>query len=126
MTWELRPLPSPLGPNGEAGAHQADPRPERCETAVRAVEYRPFPRASRGQRKRLGFARDVSASGLCLESEAGEPPGRLLHVVVHGIDGRPAFAGVARVAGCERAGDSHRLGLSLLARRDSLGGPPWL
>jgi hypothetical protein len=82
---------------------------------VRHVEYTPFPRVAVHQRGRLAFTRDVSASGLCLRTDAPEPVGSLLRVAVRGVDGRPARVAVARVVWTHPTIDgAHWVGLSIV------------
>ena len=84
---------------------------------MRLVEYCPFPRADLTHGRRLGSTRDVSPSGMGLESEAGCPVGSLLRLTLRSIDGRPATDALARVAWCEEhPGGGARLGLSLIAQ----------
>ena len=96
----------------------AERRREGRETVVRQVEYSPYPRVRMGQRRCLGFTRDVSASGLCLRAEDRPPVGSLLRLVVHDVDGRPALESIGRVAWCNPAADGACwVGLSLLSSR---------
>jgi len=82
---------------------------------VRHVEYTPFPRVSASQRGRLGFTRDVSASGLCLRADAPEPVGALLRVAVRGVDGSTTRLAVARVVWTRPTADgAHWIGLSVV------------
>jgi hypothetical protein len=119
MTWGSRQLSFAFSASESADVRPVETRTETRAWVVRPVEFRPFPRASRGHRERLGFTRDVSDSGLCLRAETPEPTGSLLHVIVHGADGGPAFQGVARVAWCQETVDeAHWIGLELLETRE--------
>ena len=104
---------------GESGgdAEGARLRREGREQIVRHVEYTAFPRVSAHQRERVGFTRDVSASGMCLRAEAAEPIGSLLRLVTHRLDGRPAEEAIGRVVWCSPTADGAVwLGLSVLER----------
>jgi hypothetical protein len=90
-------------------------RRERREEVVRVVEYTPFPRQTPDQQPRLGFTRDLSASGMCLGVDAPEAPGSLLRVTVRASDGRPMRESVERVVWCRPERDGRFwLGLELL------------
>jgi len=90
-------------------------RREEREAVVRHVEYCRFPRVCADQRLRVGFTRDLSASGLCLRAEGPEPAGALLRVALRRIDGRREREGIARVAWSRPVGDgTYWLGLALL------------
>jgi len=78
-------------------------RRELRERTVRRVEYTPFPRVGSDTRTRVGFTRDVSASGMALGVDDAFPVGSLLRVIVQQADGRPEFDAVVRVGWC-RAG----------------------
>ena len=92
----------------EPRSHEHAPRNE----GVRIVEYSRFPRSGPDAGPRLAFARDVSATGLCIGCEEPEPPGTVLRVAVRDLDGRPCPARLVRVVWCEPAGDGrHWLGL---------------
>ena len=94
-----------------------------CETRgadVRLVEYCPFPRATAARGWRLGFALDVSSSGLWLEVEPGLRIGSLLRVTLRSIDGRPTLDVLARVVE-QRLGDGRcEVELQLLSAADEL------
>jgi hypothetical protein len=91
-------------------------RSEARAPVVRAVEYTPFPRVSRDQRRRVGFTRDESSAGMSLVADSPESLGALLRVIVRGIDGRPALDCVARVVSCEERTDGrYWLGLARVA-----------
>ncbi|MDJ0848992.1 MAG: PilZ domain-containing protein [Myxococcota bacterium] len=72
---------------------------------VRIVEYSRFPRSGPDAGPRLAFARDVSATGLCIGCEEPEPLGAALRLAVRALDGRPCPARLVRVVWCEPAGD---------------------
>lgn len=104
---------------GECAVAFGTSRREPREGAVRLVEYAPFPRACRSQRWRVGFTRDLSASGMCLCVDRGVSVGTLLRVVVRRVDGRPAYDSVARVTWAdEHETGEIRLGLALVASRE--------
>lgn len=87
---------------------------------VRSVDYCRFPRVCADQRLRLGFTRNVSASGLCLRVEAPEPIGALLRIVQRGIDGRMERERIGRVAWSRPAEvGGHWVGISLIAASPS-------
>ena len=101
-------------------------RRERRQDLVRRVEYSAFPRVKADQRERTGFTRDVSPSGLCLRTDAAEPTGSLLRLVVRDVDGRPTLESLARVAWRRATVDgAWWLGLALLeGRRQASTRPP--
>jgi hypothetical protein len=83
---------------------------------VRHVEYCPFPRARTDQCLRVGFTRDLSASGMCLRVDTPERVGSLLRVTLRAVDGRPARESIARIAWASPTSDGgHWIGLSLIA-----------
>ena len=104
------------GPYG--GPVRREPRVE----SVRAVEYSHFPRFSPEQTPRLGFTRDVSASGMCVGADAPEPVGALLRVTVRGVDGA-SLASLERVVWCSGAPDGRWwIGLERVCDEDPGGG----
>lgn len=108
-----RPLfaPQAPGPGAEFGTRR-EPR----QRVVRHVEYCPFPRARPDQCLRVGFTRDLSASGMCLRVDAPERVGSLLRVTLRAVDGRPEREGIARIAWSSPSSDGgHWIGLSLVA-----------
>ena len=103
-----------FGPNpaSTAGGTRREPRQE----VVRHVEYCSFPRARSDQRLRVGFTRDLSASGMCLRVDTPERVGSLLRVTLRAVDGRPARESIARIAWASPTSDGgHWIGLSLIA-----------
>ena len=81
------------------------------------VEYTPFPRVDAGEGARIGFTRDVSASGMCIGSDCPEPVGSLLRVVLRRSDGRPEPPCIERVVWCQAAGDGrHWIGLERMTQ----------
>ena len=76
-------------------------RMERREQTVRRVEYTTFPRVGSNTLTRVGFTRNVSASGMALGVDEVLPVGSLVRVVVQAVDGRPDVDAVARVAWCQ-------------------------
>ena len=96
------------------GRAAARDRRERREEIVRLVEV--VPRSSSPDRRPgVGFTRNVSASGLCLEMDEAQPVGSLLRLTLRGLDDEPWHSGLARVVWC-RADRAQRycLGLKLL------------
>ena len=81
-----------------------DVRRETRSPGVRIVEYTPYPRRTRDERRRIGFTRNTSTSGMCLAVETPERPGSLLRVVRTDVDGNPSTDALARVAWCEPRG----------------------
>jgi hypothetical protein len=88
-----------------ASADRSPFRDEPRREAVRIVEYTPFPRTDSGQQPRIGFTRDLSASGMCIGSDHPEAVGSLLRVVVRDVDGATARPCVERVAWCHATSD---------------------
>jgi hypothetical protein len=96
----------------EADTIRREPR----EETLRIVEYTRFPRMANDQRQRVGFTRDLSASGMCLGVDDAEPIGSLLRLTVCGPDGSPMPARVERVVWCSAERDGrYWLGLELLS-----------
>jgi len=95
-------------PLGLEGGRRIESRAEPREATVRRVEYTSFPRVGAGAETltRVGFTRDVSASGMALGVEEVLPVGTLLRAIVQKADGRPDFDAVARVAWCREAGEA--------------------
>ena len=89
-----------------------DSRSEERSQIVRIVEYTPYPRRTRDERRRVGFTRDVSSSGMCLAVDNSEKPGTLLRVVDTDVDGNASADSLARVAWCEPR-DSSRFWIGL-------------
>jgi len=91
-------------------------RVEERTQIVRIVEYTPYPRRTRNERRRVGFTRDSSPSGMCLAVENPEKSGALLRVVKTDVDGNAAPDTLARVAWCEPRGDGRFwLGLDVIS-----------
>ena len=91
-------------------------RSEARTQIVRIVEYTPYPRRTRDERRRVGFTRDTSRSGMCLAVEHPEQPGGLLRVVATDIDGNASTDRLARVAWCEPRPDGRFwLGLDVIS-----------
>ncbi len=78
------------------------------------MEYQPFPRASAAQGMRLGFTRDLSAAGMCLEVDRDQRVGSLLRLTVRSIDGRPTLEVLARVVWSAAAESGALVGLAFL------------
>lgn len=96
----------------------AERRREKREPWVRQVEIHAFPRVFLAARQPMGTTRNLSASGLCVQTAEEPRVGSLLRVIVHGVDGRPALESVGRVAWCSPAGGGGCwVGLSLVAKR---------
>ena len=107
-------LPLFRGGHGSHEAPEAATRREARTAEVRLVEYCPYPRASAARGWQVGFTRDLSTSGMCLEADREQRVGSLLHLTLRSIDGRPALEALARVAWCQPGKGSSLLGLSLL------------
>lgn len=91
-------------------------RQETRSQLVRIVEYTPYPRRTRNERRRIGFTRNTSPSGMCLAVENREIPGALLRVVRTDVDGNASTDALARVAWCEpRGGSRYWLGLDVIS-----------
>jgi hypothetical protein len=109
-------LPLFWGGHGGDGARTGDACWEAREAWIRAVEYCPYPRASaRGWR--VGFLRDGSTPGTCLEVDRELPIGSLLRLTLPRIDGRPTSDSLARVASCREGEGGWRVGLEWLEPR---------
>ena len=90
-------------------------RVEERTAIARIVEYTPYPRRTRDERRRVGFTRDSSPSGMCLAVDHPEKPEALLRVVDTDIDGNASTDTLARVAWCEPRGDGRFwLGLDVI------------
>jgi len=109
-------LPTRRAPRAELEARPRDTRGEARDAGVCVVECCPFPRVSATRGWRAGFARDRSATRMCLEVDAGAPVGSLLRIVVRDIDGRPTLAALGRGSWCEEGAERARLGVELLER----------
>lgn len=109
-------LPLFWGGHGSDGDRPGDARWEAREAWIRAVEYCPYPRVSaRGWR--VGFLRDGSAPGTCLEVDRELPIGSLLRLTLPRIDGRPTSDSLARVASCQEGEGGWHLELEWLEPR---------
>jgi hypothetical protein len=91
------PIQLPLLRGGHGSDAARSSARESREADVRLVEYCPFPRSTATGGWRLGFALDVSSSGMCLEVEPGLRIGSLLRVTLRSVDGRPTLDALARV-----------------------------
>jgi hypothetical protein len=82
---------------------------------LRMVDFSPFPRASANEQAGTGFAKNESASGLCIAVESVQTVSALLRVLVRGVDGTPTRDAIARVAWCrpQQEGGFH-VGLELM------------
>lgn len=110
------PIQLPLLRGGHGSDAARSPARESREADVRLVEYCPFPRSTATGGWRLGFALDVSASGMSLEVEPGLRIGSLLRITLRSVDGRPTLDALARVV-------SHRVdGGRGIARLRVVGG----
>jgi hypothetical protein len=93
-------------------------RREPREDTIRIVEYAAYPRRDAGARARLGFTRDLSASGLCLGVDSPERVGALLRVTLRDVDGSPYRTAIQRVVWCSAERDGrYWLGLEQLSAR---------
>ncbi|MFP6640687.1 MAG: hypothetical protein VCC04_10625 [Myxococcota bacterium] len=118
----LRDDPLPESPEIWADDLSADspPRDEKREQVFRVVEYSHYPRTTPGQRRRVGFTRNESFSGLCLVTDQSETPGSCLRVGLQGVDGSLSRDALVRVVWHELRPDGrHWLGLSLIAQLPS-------
>jgi hypothetical protein len=94
-------------------------RESRTDT-VRIVEYTRFPRVGPDHGTRVGFTRDLSATGMCIGTDEPESVGALLRVAIRDLDGRPSPPCIERVVWCSRARDGrHWVGLERLTGRNS-------
>jgi hypothetical protein len=108
-------LPLQRGVHGGARLPSPNVRRETRTAEVRLVEFSPFPRASAAQGREVGFTRDLSTSGMCLEVEQAHRVGSLLRLTLRSIDGRPTLESIARVAWCRpREGAGFAIGVALL------------
>lgn len=90
-------------------------RCEKRDRVVRIVEYSAYPRTCREQRRKVGFSRDESSSGMCILVDHREQAGELLRIAVRSVDGQSSLDALARVAWCEgRADGRYWVGLSLM------------
>lgn len=98
--------------------HALRPEPIRREArrdTVRIVEYTRFPRVGPDPGPRIGFTRDLSASGMCIGTDEAEAVGTLLRVSIRDLDGRPSRPCIERVVWCRHArGGRHWIGLKRL------------
>ncbi len=79
------------------------------------MEYARFPRVGPGRGSRIGFTRDISASGMCIGADEPETVGALLRVAIRDLDGRPSRPSIERVVWCSPARDGrHWIGLERL------------
>lgn len=90
-------------------------RREPRRDTVRIVEYTRFPRVSPDPGPRIGFTRDISASGMCIGTDEAETVGSLLRVSVRDLEGRPSKPCIERVVWCSRNREGrHWIGLERL------------
>jgi hypothetical protein len=90
-------LSFPLLDIAEEPAAPAFPRREDRESAVKLVEYSPYPRVSVEQNQRTTYTLDVSDSGMRIATHSILPKGTLLHVVVRSVGGSMLQDALARV-----------------------------
>jgi len=103
----------------EVPQHSFVDRCEEREEIVRVMEYTHFPRLTHDPLPRIGFTRDVSASGACIGVDSAEPVDALLRVVLRDVDGKAVRLAVARVAWTRRNHDGrYWLGLELVSKRE--------
>lgn len=106
--------------SGDAPSADWPPRQEKREQVFRVVEYSQYPRSQSGQRRRVGFTRNESFSGLCLVTDEPETVGSCLSVGLQGVDGSPNQDALVRVVWHRLQPDGrHWLGLSLIAQLPS-------
>ena len=95
-------------------------RREPRRDTVRIVEYTRFPRVGSDPGPRIGFTRDLSASGMCIGTEEAETVGALLRVSLRDLEGRPSRPCIERVVWCSRDRDGrHWIGLERLTDTNS-------
>ncbi len=91
---------------------------------IRIAQYCGYPRTSSSRRLRVGYARDVPLSGLCLYTNTEEPVGELLRVSVRDLSGHTAYDTLARVVFCDTRDDGwFEIGLDLVAAHEPC--PVW-
>ena len=101
--------------SSDAASAGEETRRERREEVVRHVEYCPFPRARPDQCLRVGFTRDLSASGMCVRVDTPERVGSLVRVTLREVDGQRRLEGIARIAWSSPTIDGgYWIGLSML------------
>lgn len=91
---------------GEEPADFEQPRADKRELVVEIVEYSSYPRTEAGQRMNVGYTRNTSNGGMCINSKVSKQVGDLLRVTVRRVDGSASYEGLARVAWCEPRGES--------------------
>jgi hypothetical protein len=95
-------------------------RREPRRNTVRIVEYARFPRVGPDRAPRIGFTRDLSASGMCIGIDEPETVGGLLRVAIRDLDGGSSRPCIGRVVWCRRARDGrHWIGLERLTDTNS-------
>ena len=95
--------------------HPGPIRREPRTDTVRIVEFTRFPRVGPDHGPRVGFTRDLSASGMCIGADEPESVGALLRVAIRDLDGRPSRPCIERVVWCSRTRDGrHWVGLERL------------
>lgn len=88
-----------------ARSYESPFRGETRQDTVQIVEYVPFPRASADHTSRIGFTRDLSASGMCIGTDHPEGVGSLLRVVLRHCEGGRVRPTVMRVVWCRATRD---------------------
>ena len=81
---------------------------------IRFAQYSAYPRVSRNQRSRSGFASDVTATTLRLSADVPERVGELLRIEVRNLGGQAALDTLARVVSCSPHGTRFELELELI------------
>ena len=81
---------------------------------IRFARYSAYPRVSRDQRLRFGFASDATATTLRLSADVPERVGQLLRVKVRDLSGRATLDTLARVVSCSPRGTRFELKLELI------------
>lgn len=114
MTEAVIRFPRHRGARRALATHLHDGRGEASDAEVCVVECCPFPRVSATRGWRGGFARERSATAMCLELDAAQPVGSLLRIVVRGIDGRATLDVLGRVTSCSERDDRVRLDVALV------------
>jgi hypothetical protein len=90
-------------------------RDAKRDRVVRIVEYSHYPRTCGEERRKIGFTRDESATGMCILVDDREKKGELLRVLVSSIDGQAGPDALARVVWCEEREDGrYWVGIALM------------
>jgi hypothetical protein len=108
---------APIDMTGDVIEEWDGVRAEKRERVVRIVEYSPYPRTFRDQRRQVGFTRDESTSGMCILVDERQRSDEILRIAVRSVDGQSSLDALARVAWCEGRSDGrYWVGLELMER----------